>query len=345
MIKLSSEKVTLLAFCIFTFILFTVQNMAIDENNNSSNNNNNNNNGDKNSDSGGSNENVNHISISQHREKDFKENSNSKNDEEGERVEEEEEDEEEQEQEEEQEEEQDREEEEDDQEEEEEEQEQEQEEEEIGMFGVDVVKLMELQKDEDYDIDQEDQDEEVPMILTFLLDRIKDLNGFQTEGIFRIPGNLKVVETLANEGFNPEDEDLDQSAHVWSSLLKKWIRDLPEPLFSEDIIAKIQTNTVDYEFDIDNVLQSIHPPVYRYILKKIGLFFGELIQDEHYSLTKMNQDNLSVILAPTLFKIIPSANATSSAFLLDVLKNQKKEIAFVKSFLLYFKQQFINDNN
>jgi len=334
--------------------------MAIDENNNNSNNNSN---GKRNPDTG-NNDIANHISISQHRGKEFKDSSNSdnsnnsnsngnshhddnnvneinkdnqddenvENDEQEEKEEEEEREDGEDENEEEQE----------DEEEEEEQQEDDEEEEEVGMFGVDISKLMEFQKDEDYDIDQEDEDEDVPMILSFLLDRIKELNGFKTEGIFRIPGNIKIVETLANEGFNPESDDLDRSVHTWSSLLKKWIRDLPEPLFSQDIIQQIQDNSVDYEFDIAQVIESIHPPVYKYVLKKIGLFFGELLQDDNCTITKMNQDNLSVILAPTIFKIIPSANATSSAFLLDVLKNQKKEISFVKSYLLYFKQQFID---
>ncbi|EGG13842.1 RhoGAP domain-containing protein [Cavenderia fasciculata] len=71
------------------------------------------------------------------------------------------------------------------------------EEEDIGMFGVELTKLMELQGDDNGD---------VPLILIVLIEKVIALRGLKTEGIFRVNGNLADVEKLATEGFDPEDE-------------------------------------------------------------------------------------------------------------------------------------------
>lgn len=71
----------------------------------------------------------------------------------------------------------------------------------------------------------------VPRVLTALLNRLKELNAHQTEGIFRIPGST--VE-CAKMRLQIEQGDYNLSSyidpHISGSVLKFWFRSLEEPV-------------------------------------------------------------------------------------------------------------------
>ncbi|KYQ91037.1 RhoGAP domain-containing protein [Tieghemostelium lacteum] len=234
------------------------------------------------------------------------------------------------------------------------EQEEEEEEEEIKMFGVSLEEIMKLQGDED----DEDRDK-IPMILDFLMNRIKEMNGFQTEGIFRINGNIKDVELLANNGFDPYGDEINQyEVHTWASLLKKWIRELPEPLIPDNVhlqiseqLSQIESEstitTTDNDNDIEdpektqpilsNLLKSIQPPVFYDVLDSIFLFYAELLQPDNIEITKIGIDNLTTIITPTVFK---TKLAISQENFSEILKGQSQDKQIIKLILNYYIQKY-----
>ncbi|EGC32139.1 hypothetical protein DICPUDRAFT_98974 [Dictyostelium purpureum] len=250
--------------------------------------------------------------------------------------------------------------------------------EQFSMFGVSIEKLMEFQQQEDAengeDIDEQDESNRVPIVLSFMLDRIKNLNGFETEGLFRVNGNLKLVEQLATEGFDPFSDDLDTNVHTWASLLKKWIRDLPEPIIPSELNQTIMEICNNKNFNINScnssisssnsceiekieetirsILEMVKPDEHKFVLYRIGLFFGEMLQDENVQKTKITIENLSKIITPSLFKPIDLENGSGNnqlpkfASALDfsnIMSKQKKEIEFVQLLLIYFKYEYFRN--
>lgn len=124
------------------------------------------------------------------------------------------------------------------------------------VFGETLEDIMKLQKaaasasaccdDDDDDengekvveegaVKPEDADLKIPKILLFLTESIIQLNGFKTEGIFRVPGDSDEVNDLkvrVEKGIYSLGDIHDPN--VPGSLLKFWMRDLAEPLIPAD---------------------------------------------------------------------------------------------------------------
>lgn len=79
-----------------------------------------------------------------------------------------------------------------------------------------------------------------PKILTFLANAILKLNGCQTEGIFRVPGDADLITELKLRIENGEyDLKNITDPHVPASLLKFWLRDLADPLIPTDMYDRV----------------------------------------------------------------------------------------------------------
>eukprot|EP01132_Coremiostelium_polycephalum_P005064 gene5064-6303_t len=211
--------------------------------------------------------------------------------------------------------------------------------EEIGMFGVSLLKLMELQGGGGEE--QEEDGDDVPIILNVLIDKIKDSNGLKSEGLFRINGNLQLVETLSTEGFDPESEDLEVDVNTWCSLLKKWVRELPEPLIPDHLYDSfVNCKTIE---SMESIIAQIEPIVFYKVLDRLGLFFGEMLQQENIDSTKMDIDNLAIILTPTLFNA--KYQDVSAQNLSNIVNQQKQQLQSVKFYLKYYQLKFKENNN
>ena len=70
----------------------------------------------------------------------------------------------------------------------------------------------------------------IPKIVPVLSSAVKNLGGFDVEGIFRVPGDTEQVYALRIQLDNGNYEvDLDDP-NTPASLLKLWLRELEEPL-------------------------------------------------------------------------------------------------------------------
>ncbi|GAM26171.1 hypothetical protein SAMD00019534_093460 [Acytostelium subglobosum LB1] len=114
------------------------------------------------------------------------------------------------------------------------------------------------------------------------------------EGIFRISAGKSSIETLQQkiESSQPLDLHTLLDPHIVSSVLKLFLRSLPEPLIFYSSYQK---------------LISALPMANQTVLKSV-LSLCKLIK-EHKETTKMDLTNLAVVLAPTLLEAIPNLKA------------------------------------
>ncbi|XP_058447133.1 rho GTPase-activating protein conundrum [Malaya genurostris] len=149
----------------------------------------------------------------------------------------------------------------------------------------------------------------VPLILQAILSQLR-LRGAREEGILRVPGHKQKTETLYNEiehsfYYKPEKvEPLFKKAgvHDLSALLKRWLRELPQPLLANDLVHLFyQTNVLPPhdQYKALAVLCQLLPHENRNTLRELLTFF-RLVVDLQDS-NKMSQQNVATIIAPSLF--------------------------------------------
>ncbi|KAI8138329.1 hypothetical protein BJV82DRAFT_631889 [Fennellomyces sp. T-0311] len=169
-------------------------------------------------------------------------------------------------------------------------------------------------------------DLKIPRIVPFLADGVIRLNGQQSEGIFRVPGDADDVTELR---VRIENGNYDMAGitdpNVPASLLKYWIRDLPEPLIATDLYNKCVecAEDIDVAIEIINSLPELNRRIVLYMLS----FLQEFIDPEVIKHTLMNVHNLAMVFAPNLLRC-PSEKLTT------VLENSKYEQAFLRCLLL-----------
>ncbi|XP_055634628.1 rho GTPase-activating protein conundrum [Toxorhynchites rutilus septentrionalis] len=149
----------------------------------------------------------------------------------------------------------------------------------------------------------------VPLILQAILSELR-LRGAKEEGILRVPGHKQKTETLYNEiehnfYYKPEKvEPLFKKAgvHDLSALLKRWLRELPQPLLANDLVHLFyQTNLLPPhdQYKALSVLCQLLPHENRNTLRELLLFFRLVVELQESN--KMSQQNVATIIAPSLF--------------------------------------------
>ncbi|KAG0243294.1 hypothetical protein BGW41_002479 [Actinomortierella wolfii] len=97
----------------------------------------------------------------------------------------------------------------------------------------------------------------VPRLMVFLKESVERLGGLRTEGIFRISGDLgAVAELRARIELGNYDITGIEDPHVPCSLLRLWIRDLPEPAIPYDFYQRCIQNSQDPE-EIAKILEDL----------------------------------------------------------------------------------------
>ncbi|EPZ30985.1 RhoGAP-domain-containing protein [Rozella allomycis CSF55] len=138
--------------------------------------------------------------------------------------------------------------------------------------------------------------------------------GIQEEGIFRIVGSTILVKELRykiNKGraigkfLGP-----DQSPHNIASLLKCYLRELPEPLLTFELydcfMAAEAINFEQTRLECIKKIIGFLPRVNMIILNHLLELFDLIIRN--YESTKMDAKNLSIVFGPTLLRAPPNSN-------------------------------------
>ncbi|VTJ60403.1 Hypothetical predicted protein [Marmota monax] len=164
-----------------------------------------------------------------------------------------------------------------------------------GLFGVPLATLLE-----------QDQRKVAHNFYFMLISQIEE-GGLETEGLLRIPGAAIRVKNLCQEleakfyegTFNWESV----KQHDAASLLKLFIRELPQPLLSVEYLRAFQAvqnlPTKKQQLQALNLLVILLPDANRDTLKALLEFLQRVIDNKEKN--KMTVMNVAMVMAPNLF--------------------------------------------
>ncbi|XP_034621590.1 rho GTPase-activating protein 18 isoform X5 [Trachemys scripta elegans] len=168
-----------------------------------------------------------------------------------------------------------------------------------GLFGVPLSVLLEQDQ-------KKVPGTRIPLIFHKLISQIEEAR-LDTEGLLRIPGVAARVKSLCQEleakfyegTFNWESV----KQHDAASLLKLFIRELPQPLLTVEYLKAFQDvqnlPTKKHQLQALNLLVLLLPEANRDTLKILLEFLQRVI--DHRDKNKMTLNNVAMVMAPNLF--------------------------------------------
>ncbi|XP_034414081.1 rho GTPase-activating protein 23-like isoform X2 [Cyclopterus lumpus] len=173
----------------------------------------------------------------------------------------------------------------------------------------------------------------VPLIVEMCCGVVEE-TGLDYTGIYRVPGNNAMVSNLQehlNKGMDINTaEERWQDLNVISSLLKSFLRKLPEPLFTDDKYNDfIDANRIeDAEDRLKTMKKLLHdlPDYYYHTLK---FLVGHLKKvADHCEQNKMEPRNLALVFGPTLVR-------TSDDNMTDMVTHMPDRYKIVETLILH----------
>jgi hypothetical protein len=153
-------------------------------------------------------------------------------------------------------------------------------------FGVSLYELMWCQKPSYPRLP-------IPLVLHRIVTLLQERNVFHTEDVFRIAGN----ENLIREILADVNRDLGVLArgdvHVLASLLKIWLKELPNPLVPVELLLSFQELAQQNKF-----LAFVErlPPVHQHTLTYVTGFLQEVVQ--HQDSTGLDKSDVATMFGP-----------------------------------------------
>ncbi|XP_053709428.1 rho GTPase-activating protein 24 isoform X2 [Synchiropus splendidus] len=146
-----------------------------------------------------------------------------------------------------------------------------------------------------------------PMLVEQCVDFIRQW-GLREEGLFRLPGQANLVKEL-QDAFDCGEKpsfDCNTDVHTVASLLKLYLRELPEPVIPfhkyEEFLACTKLLGKDDEAGIKELkmLVASLPPVNYNLLKYICRFLDEV--QSYSGVNKMSVQNLATVFGPNILR-------------------------------------------
>ncbi|KAK1791656.1 hypothetical protein P4O66_013654, partial [Electrophorus voltai] len=146
-----------------------------------------------------------------------------------------------------------------------------------------------------------------PLLVEQCVDFIRE-QGLKEEGLFRMPGQANLVKEL-QDAFDCGDKPLfdnNTDIHTVASLLKLYLRELPEPVipFSkyEDFLTCAQLLLKDEEVGLSELAKQVKtlPQANYNLLKYICRFLDEV--QSHSNENKMSVQNLATVFGPNILR-------------------------------------------
>ena len=178
----------------------------------------------------------------------------------------------------------------------------------------------------------------VPAIIVKCCDFIIENGGLQTEGIFRVSGSAARLKKLKDTFEINVDYEISSELYTVmdvSSLLKDYIRSLPEPLIPTELfqafaaVTKIKNKRVQLENIV--LLLSLLQIENRDTLEALLKFLTEVVK--HNDVNKMGSHNLATIFAPCILKPPDSFQITKNTQVASIMEQNKAIIDCVTLFI------------
>nr|XP_039270764.1 rho GTPase-activating protein 39-like [Styela clava] len=195
------------------------------------------------------------------------------------------------------------------------------------MFGNTLQEIMALQE-------VKYPDRRLPWIMTTLSDYVLKLGGNKTEGIFRVPGDIDEVNTLKVQIDRWDVPDHLRDPHVPGSLLKLWYRELEEPLIPDQYYDLCITH-FNSPAEAEAVVHSL-PEINRLCLSYLIKFLQIFSLPEHSSVTKMDSNNLAMVMAPNCLRCDSDDPRI-------IFENTRKEMSFIRTLILNMDTSFMDE--
>ncbi|XP_019381382.1 PREDICTED: rho GTPase-activating protein 24 isoform X3 [Gavialis gangeticus] len=146
-----------------------------------------------------------------------------------------------------------------------------------------------------------------PMLVEQCVDFIR-LQGLKEEGLFRLPGQANLVKELQDAFDCGEKPSFDSNTdvHTVASLLKLYLRELPEPVIPyakyEDFLSCAKLLSKEEETGLKELVKQVKslPPVNFSLLKYICRFLDEV--QSYSGVNKMSVQNLATVFGPNILR-------------------------------------------
>ncbi|XP_069024241.1 protein FAM13A isoform X1 [Embiotoca jacksoni] len=152
----------------------------------------------------------------------------------------------------------------------------------------------------------------VPLVVRKMVEHLRK-HALHQEGLFRVNGNVRAVETLKQKLESGEDVDLlsESDSCTVASLLKQYLRDLPEGLVDSTVqqalVQHYQECGDDGSWsDMRDLLQKL-PDVQHSLLRYLCQFLT-IVESNHKD-NRMTAFNLATVFGPSVFHVAPGFEA------------------------------------
>ncbi|XP_026146229.1 rho GTPase-activating protein 39 [Carassius auratus] len=194
------------------------------------------------------------------------------------------------------------------------------------MFGSSLEEVMSMQK-ERY------PERQLPWVQTRLSEEVLSLNGDQTEGIFRVPGDIDEVNALKLQVDQWKVPTGLEDPHIPASLLKLWYRELEEPVIPHEFYEQCVLN-YDSPAAAVNVVLSL-PHINKLVLCYLIRFLQVFAQASSVSMTKMDVSNLAMVMAPNCLRCQSDDPRI-------IFENTRKEMSFMRVLIQHLDTSFMD---
>jgi len=147
------------------------------------------------------------------------------------------------------------------------------------------------------------EDGEIPPIVSKSIAHIRE-HGLELEGIFRISGQKEEMDLLAKQYQEDSGFPTTNDPHAVAGILKKFFRELPEPLFTYDyhtqFLETIKLTDVSKKCAVIKELLASLPAVNSAIIAALIPFLKEISLRDAKNM--MNIENLGIVFGPTLMR-------------------------------------------
>ncbi|XP_043969343.1 protein FAM13A isoform X7 [Gambusia affinis] len=178
----------------------------------------------------------------------------------------------------------------------------------------------------------------VPLLVRRMVEHLSK-HALHQEGLFRVNGNVRAVETLKLrlESGGDEVELLSESdLCTVSSLLKRYLRDLPDGLVGSTVQQKLIQHYQDTGGDVSwlvirNFLQQL-PDVHHNLLRYLCNFLT--LVDKNHEENRMTAQNLATVFGPSVFQVAPSPEAVKDQNICN-----KIMVQFIQNYSCIFEDE------